>query len=90
MSTLIIFIIVALLFAITLAVFILLPWLQTQDHHAIANRADNQLLTLNIEVFKQHWKETFPEMYDVMGFEHSGKFNKFIENVFTKLPKEKN
>ena len=51
MSTLIIFIIVALLFAITLAVFILLPWLQTQDHHAIANRADNQLLTLNIEVF---------------------------------------
>ena len=57
MSTLIIFIIVALLFAITLAVFILLPWLQTQDHHAIANRADNQLLTLNIEVFKQRLEE---------------------------------
>jgi cytochrome c-type biogenesis protein CcmH len=57
MSTLIIFIIVALLFAITLAVFILLPWLQTQDHHAIANRADNQLLTLNIEVFKQRLVE---------------------------------
>lgn len=57
MSTLIIFIVVALLFAITLAVFILLPWFQTKDGHAIANRADNQLLTLNIQVFKQRLAE---------------------------------
>lgn len=57
MSTLMIFIIVALLFTMTLAVFILLPWFQTKDGHAIANRADNQLLTLNIQVFKQRLAE---------------------------------
>lgn len=57
MPTLIIFIIVALLFAIVLAVVILLPWFQTTDGYAITNRADNQLLTLNIQVFKQRLAE---------------------------------
>ena len=57
MSTLIVFIIVALLFAFTLAVFIILPWLQTSGARATQRQADNQLLALNIQVFKQRRAE---------------------------------
>lgn len=52
MSTLILFVSLAIGFVITIAVIVLIPWLKKP-----ASTADNQLLTLNIDVFKQRLAE---------------------------------
>lgn len=44
---------------------------------------------LNLELFKEKFKQFNPEMYDVMQFEKGNKFDKWIENNYKSLPKEK-
>lgn len=58
MPTFILFIGLAIALTLTLSVIILLPWFQPiRPQNVPSHRADNQLLTLNISVFKQRLAE---------------------------------
>lgn len=43
---------------------------------------------LDLELFKIKFKQVNPEMYDVMQYEKSNKFDKWIENIYKGLPKK--
>ncbi len=51
-------------------------------------KRDKKMDDLNLSIFKETFKILNPEMYDVMKFEKSNKFDSWIESLYKSLPKE--
>ncbi|MDP5211949.1 HEAT repeat domain-containing protein [Pseudoalteromonas tunicata] len=51
-------------------------------------KREKKIEVFNLEIFKAGFKEVNPEMYDVMSFDKGSKFDSWIENSFTGLPKK--
>ena len=50
-------------------------------------KKDNNMENFDLDVFKSHFLTINPEMYDVMEFEKSSKFDSWIENIYKSLRK---
>lgn len=51
-------------------------------------KTDKKMEGLNLKVFKETFKTINPEMYDVMQFEKSNKFDSWIKITYNCLPKK--
>ena len=51
-------------------------------------KRESKMEEIDLEVFKEKFIEVNPEMYDVMKYDKSNKFDKWIENIYKGLPKK--
>jgi hypothetical protein len=51
-------------------------------------RREKNIEEFNLDVFKVGFKDINPEMYNVLSFDKGSKFDAWIENTFTGLPKK--
>jgi len=51
-------------------------------------KRESKMEEFDLEVFKEKFIEVNPEMYDVMKYDKSNKFDKWIENIYKGLPKK--
>ena len=58
----------------------------TKLFHQVKRELEMEEFDLN--VFKEKFSTTNPEMYDVMQYEHKDKFDQWIENRYMNLPKK--
>lgn len=51
-------------------------------------KRESNMEEFDLSAFKEKFKQVNPEMYDVMQYEKSEKFDKWIENIYKGLPKK--
>ena len=52
-------------------------------------KREQKIEEFDLPIFKTGFKNLNPEMFDVLGFDKSSKFDSWIENTFSGLPKNK-
>ncbi|ARD49045.1 hypothetical protein [Sporosarcina sp. P33] len=51
-------------------------------------KRESKMEEFNLELFKEKFENSNPEMYDVMSFDKKGKFDNWIENIYNGLPRK--
>lgn len=51
-------------------------------------KRESNMEVFDLKIFKEKFKQVNPEMYDVMKYEKSNKFDEWIENTYKGLPKK--
>ncbi|MBU9711076.1 HEAT repeat domain-containing protein [Evansella tamaricis] len=52
-------------------------------------KRESEMEYFDLETFKEKFKKMNPEMFDVMTYDKGSKFDRWIENIFNSLPKNK-